>query len=130
MRYNRRNRHPSRRAVLAESLGKLPPSLYGEAYRPPSNALERAVWQSLMDDGMIVLKRGWPDLALIDPESVRLAAVVEVKSESDSIRPAQHVILEALSRQGTPTYVYQEGQGFVPIGDSPEWRLLRGKAES
>jgi hypothetical protein len=98
--------------------------LLQEAYREPANNLERGVWRSISDDGYLVLKRGWPDLAVIDLNRQKLVAAVEVKSETDQVRPAQHAILNAMVASGIPSYVYKDGKGFVPVANSPTWRSL------
>jgi hypothetical protein len=118
---HRRAHTSERRAALGLldeiSLG----AVFTEAYRRPSNTVELAVWESLMSDGYLVFKRGWPDFAVVDPETKALLSV-EVKSESDRIRTSQHIVLEALARNGVASYVYKEGEGFSPVGSSPAWR--------
>lgn len=59
--------------------------------------------------GWDVTKRGWPDFICRRDGAIM---AVEVKAGLDVIRPEQIDVLDDLSANGIPTYVYHDGMGL------------------
>lgn len=116
---------PSARFLEA---GVLFERLMRESYRTPANIVEAHVHRQLLARGAVVLRRGWPDFAVIEGD--RLYAV-EVKSVADKIHPSQGVILSEMARSGIDTYIWRELPSgsidkitgtFEAVGESERWR--------
>lgn len=69
-----------------------------------------------------VLRNGWPDF-LFEYEG-RICGV-EVKSETDVVRPAQRAMFAALERAGIKVYVWSP----MAADRLAHWRRFRGKGE-
>lgn len=98
-------------------------SLISDCYREPKNPTELEAHRELVEMGYIVLKRGWPDFLVFNKDDV---FAVEVKTDTDIVRPSQRVMLELLAANGIDTYVRRgnaEGSrnNYGKIGKSKRW---------
>ena len=79
---------------------------------------ERLVRSHFEDLGWRVLKNGWPDFLLIDPDN-RTAMGVEVKRKNGSVRDVQREMLKALRSYVMPVCVMGADCREVMWGVSP-----------
>jgi len=94
-----------------------------ESYRPPKNEREAHVHGLLMARGAVVLRRGWPDFAVIENDKIY---AVEVKNGTDEFRPEQQLVATALSWMGIDSYLWRgcehgHNYGFQRVGYSRSW---------
>lgn len=109
---NRYSEHPTGGVV----------SLVADCYREPKNETELGAHRELVEAGFIPLKRGWPDFFVFGENGD--VFLVEVKSDTDVLRPSQRVILELFASKGIDTYVrWGSTPPFVyeRIGKSKRW---------
>lgn len=81
-------------------------SIARESYRMSSNETEAEAQKQLLDSGLAVIRRGWPDFLTIGLDGDVRA--VEVKNDLDSVSPTQKLISRVLTRSGIPTVVWRK----------------------
>jgi hypothetical protein len=97
-------------------------SLIADCYREPKNPTELGAHRELVEKGYVPLKRGWPDFFVFGKDGDLF--LVEVKSDTDVLRPSQRVILELFAERGIDCYVRwgsEEPFHYQRIGKSKKW---------
>lgn len=73
-------------------------SIARESYRMSNNKAEAALQKMYLDQGMVVIRRGWPDFMVISSEGC--VGAVEVKEGFDPVRPTQKLLMRVMDRLG------------------------------
>lgn len=86
-------------AGLADGLsGDELASIAREAERLSSNPAEASLHARLLEEGSLVIRRGWPDFLVLGPGNY--ARIIEVKEGLDPVRPTQKLMMRVLGRFG------------------------------
>lgn len=85
-----------------------------------ANRLESVVKEAFENKGWKVFTNGWPDMLCVKDDEIRC---VEVKSETDHLRPNQIEVLNILSKVVTVRTAHP-GPGYGDCLDSSETHLL------